>query len=306
LQFWIDRDAKGAAEWISKSAPLGYRMFALDAAVERVAASDPKDALRYVGSGHRADTRLLKPLIRGWVRSGQPGVEDWIRDLDYGFKRQKALGAYARARIAHDGAAAAIAWLEGLPDTEDGFKGEAFLRMTTELTYADPAAGVAWYEKHRDGPYGAGLMTTVADAWAGVDGPAAMHWVSQQPPGKERDDAVLDGIRSWGIVDVQGMKRWARSAERLDDWFQPGLPILSRLLAADDPAEGIRYAERITDEERRHLTLLQIARQWHASDPAAAEAWLAQSPLTEEERERALQVSTPGGRKPAAPAPAAP
>ena len=145
----------------------------------------------------------------------------------------------------------------------------------------------------------------VVDAWVAVDGPAAMRWVSQQPAGRERDDAVLDAMRCWGMVDVQGMKRWGREAgiDQVEAWFQPGLPIFARLIAADEPLEGIRWAERIADEPTRRLTLVQIAREWHASDPAAAKAWIAQSPLTEEERaprgrgERAAR--RPAGRDPA-------
>ena len=261
--------------------------------------------MRLVGRAGAADTRLIKPLVRGWVRSGQPGADDWIRNLGYGFKRQKALGAFARAKIEKDGAAAAIAWLEALPDSEDGFYEEAFGRLTTELTYSDPAQAVAWYEKHRDGPHGQGLMMNVVDAWVAVDGPAAMRWVSQQPEGAERDNAVLDGIRWWGIGDIEGLKRWGRDMgpDHVEAWFQPGLPIFARDYGADEPPEGLRWAERIADEPTRNTTLVQIARQWHASDPAAAEVWLAQSPLSEEDRDRARNLNVPRGPKPKPTAP---
>jgi hypothetical protein len=305
LQFWIDQDAKAAAEWISKASPLGYRSLAMIPAVERIAESDPQAAVPFVGGSGSADQRLLKPLVRGWVRSGQPGVEDWIRNLGYGFKRQKALGAYFRARIEKDGAPAAIAWLVERAKNEDGLYEEAFSRFTSELTYADPKAGTEWYEKHRSGPMGKGLMMSVIDAWVAVDGPAAMRWVSQQPEGEERDHAVLDGVRWWGIADVQGLKKWGRElgVGELGPWFQPGLPIFARLYGADEPLEGIRWAEAITDEPTRVLTLTQIARQWRSTDATAADAWLAQSPLSEEDRERARTPRARLGPLPAAAAP---
>jgi hypothetical protein len=300
LQFWIDRDPLGAAKWTASRAPLAYRLIALNEAVERIAESNPALAVPFVGRAGAADSRLIKAFIRGWVRSGTPGVEDWVRNLGYGFKRQKALGALARAKIDKDGTTAAIAWLEAIPDTEDGFRYDAFVRLTTELTYADPAAGVAWYEKNREGPNGEGLMAAVVDAWVGVDGPAAMRWASQQPAGKERDNAVLDGVRWWGVADIDGLKRWGRemSADRIEPWFEPALPIFAKLYGNEDPAEGIRWAERITDASTRDLTLVQIAREWHKSDPAAAEAWLEKSPLSETDRERARTINTPRGPQP--------
>jgi hypothetical protein len=300
LQFWIDRDPLGAAKWLASRSPLGYRVIALDEAVERIAESDPKLAIPFVGRAGSADSRLVKPFIRGWVRSGKPGVEDWVRNLGYGFKRQKALGAFARAKIEKDGKAAAIAWYEAIPDTEDGFRYDAFVRLTSELAYADPAAGIAWYEKHRDGPNGEGLMAAVISAWVGVDGPAAMRWVSQQPAGKERDNAVLEGVRWWGVADIDGLKRWGREMgpDHVEGWFQPGLPIFAKLYGNEEPSEGIRWAERITDAATRDLTLVQIARDWRRSDPAAADAWLEQSPLSETERERARTVTVPRGPQP--------
>lgn len=272
-----------------------FRQLMLTPAVARIAESDPQAAIGYVGSGSMANTDLLKPLVHGWVRSGKPGLEDWIRDIGYGFKRQKALGAFARAKIARDGVAATVAWFDVLPESDDGLRYDAFWRMTSEVTYADPAAGVAWYEKHRNGQYGSGLMTAVVGAWVAIDGPAAMRWASQQPAGAERDDAVRDGVRRWGRDDPESLRRWVRAMDpdRIEDWFQPGLPILARQLALKDPADGIQWAGRIADEPTGHLTLIQIAREWRKHDPAAAEAWLAQSPLTEEERARAVAVSEP-------------
>ena len=295
LQFWIDHDARAAAAWISKSAPIAYRSLAMIPAIEKIAETDPAAAVLFVGRAGAADPRLLKPFVRGWVKSGRPGVEDWILNLGYGFKRQKALGAFFRAKIEKEGAPAAIAWLEARAGKEDGLYEEAFQRLTSELTYADPAAGTAWYDQHRDGPMGKGLMVSVIDAWVAVDGPAAMRWVSQQPEGEERNNAVLDGVRWWGIADIHGLKAWGREigVDHLEPWFQPGLPILARLYGADEPLEGIRWAEKITDEPMRLQTLSQIARQWYGSDPTAAEAWIATSPLSEEDRALARTPRSP-------------
>ncbi len=293
IQFWVDHDAQGAAKWAAR-APFLYRTLALQLAIERLAESDPRAAQRFVGRGTGSETHLLKPLVRGWLRSGEPGLEDWIRDIGLAFERQKALGAYARERIRRQGTAATAAWAEALPDTDDGFKLEVFRRVATELAYADPAAGVAWYQEHGAGPYGDGLQTSVSNAWVTVDGPAAMRWLSQQPAGQKRDDAVLEAVRSWMTGDSDGLIRWAGSPDAIEPWFQPALPIFAKIVAVEDPAEAVRWAARIEDEATRHLTFVQIAERWHALDPAAASAWLAQSPLSESERAKVLEPARPG------------
>ncbi len=294
IQFWVDHDAQGAAKWAAH-APFLYRTLALQLAIERLAESDPRAAQRIAGGGTGSDTRLLKPLVRGWLRSGEAGLEDWIRDFGLGFERQQALGAYARERIRRQGTSATAAWAEALPDTDDGFKLEAFRRVATELAYADPAAGVAWYQKHGAGPYGEGLQTSVSSAWVAVDGPAAMRWLSEQPAGRKRDDAVLDAVRSWTMGDSDGLMRWAGSwgPGAIEPWFQPALPIYAKIVAVEDPAEAVQWAERIEDEATRHLTFVQIAQRWFALDPAAAGAWLARSPLSEQERANAREPGRP-------------
>ncbi len=286
IQFWVEQDAEDAATWASY-APLGYRTLALHLAIERLAESDLPAARRLAGGS--GNTHLVKSLVTGWMRSGEPGLEDWIRNLGLGFERQKALGAYAREMIRLRGTEATAAWADALPDAEDGFKKEAFWRVTTELTYADPAAGRAFYEKHRNGSYGDNLLVSVSNAWVAVDGPAAMQWLSEQPEGQQRDDAVLDAVRSWTMSNSDALVSWARGWGRdaTPHWFQPALPIFAKVVAVEDPAEAVEWAARIEDEGTRHLTFIQIAHRWRQRDPAAADAWLAASPLSEKQRARA-------------------
>ena len=294
IQYWADRDPKSIAEWATTNAPFLYKTLARQLAVERLAETDLQAARKLAGT----DRHLLKPLVRGWVRSGQPDVEEWIRELGYGFERQMALGAYARAKIRREGIAATIAWVEALPDTEDRFRPEAFPRVISELAYEDPAAGLAFYEKHRDGPHGADLLSALANAWVAADGPAAMRWLSERPEGKDRDGAVVDAVRAWSMGDFEALRRWTPSApgDPVPAWFQPALPVYAKLAGAREPLKGIPWAERIEDPAQRTLTLVQIARRWYQRDPAAADAWLAQSQLSETERASARKPFAPPAR----------
>jgi hypothetical protein len=91
------------------------------------------------------------------------------------------------------------------------------------------------------------------------------------------------------------MRRWGRELgpDHVEPWFQPGLHIFARFYGNEEPLEGIRWAERIADPATRNLTMVQIANGWRVTDPAAAEAWIETSPLSEKDRQRARGASGP-------------
>jgi hypothetical protein len=60
----------------------------------------------------------------------------------------------------------------------------------------------------------------------------------------------------------------------------------------------VEWAQRIQREREREVVLIRIARIWRASDEAAADAWLEQSPLSEEARAKVHDPNWRGeGRK---------
>ena len=78
----------------------------------------------------------------------------------------------------------------------------------------------------------------------------------------------------------------AQTAGEPDPWLRPIFPVYARLLAVDSPADAIEWAERIEADEDREIVLVKVARAWRRVDEAASEAWLQQSSLSEEAREK--------------------
>ena len=115
-----------------------------------------------------------------------------------------------------------------------------------------------------------------------------MAWLSSTPEGADRDFAVWRTFDAWTRVDQQAALAWmaTRTTGELDPWLQPALSIYARLLATDSPADAIGWAERIEEDSKRRFMLIEIAREWRQADEAANEAWLLQSSLSEEDRER--------------------
>jgi len=308
-RFWATHDPEAASEWAYGYTGLGYRVPAITTTFELWARVDPESTLRWIRAissggvvrGPYVDTAEAA-LIRGWFYSGRPGLVDFIRDMGPSDERQRSLGIYARQTIRRDGTAAVIRWAEALPDQDKRFKLDAFRQVASELAQAEPAAGVAWCEAHCEGPFGAEVRELVANRWAAKDGQSALRWLSSLPPGSERDAIVRLTFRSWWRSDPEAAHAWlaAMGTDGIAPWFEPALNIVALALAWEDPHEAMRWAALIEDDAGRETVIINVARTWRNQDAAAADAWLEQSPLSEENRE-AVRNPKRVGRKPQGP-----
>jgi hypothetical protein len=292
---WALHDPAAAVNWASMSPPLGLRLSALLPAVELWAKQDPLKALKGIGPMMvipGLNTRALQiALVRGWFDSGTPGLVEYIRDLGMGYERQRALAAYSRRLIQRNGVEAGMRWAESLPDEPQKFKLNAFRQLASELAQHDPAAGVAWCEAHCAGPFGSGMPMMVGIRWAVQDAPAALGWLSGTPEGKERDRAVRDAYRRWTQVDRAEAEAWVEAIgpENAEPWFGAVAEVHAQFVSQEDPRKALVWVESVSDPARREQAYVRIARAWRETDESAAEAWLVQSPLLQEARERVRQ-----------------
>jgi hypothetical protein len=302
LRFWATHDPRGAASWAYAKSPGDYRAGAIIATIEPWAEVDPVSAFKYVqamsllpGESSRAGEIAL---VRGWFKSGLPGLEEYIQGLGISFERQRALGVFAQKTLQRDGPEAITRWAESLPDEDKKLKIDAFRRVAVALTRADPAAAVAWCDAHCEGPFGSNVRMLIAQNWAARDGLAAMQWVATAPAGQERDWAVRGAYRGWSRGDREGLMEWveAMGVEGVEPWFQPTIDVVAFSMVAQSPGEAVKWAAAIENAADRERTLIAIARGWRKRDPSAAEAWLEQSPLSEEARAQA-RAPTPPGRQ---------
>jgi len=303
VRFWATYDPQQASLW-SFQAPLGYRVVAIVPAVELWAQADPLTAAQNarvasVDSG-TANQAAQIAVVRGWFFSGQPGLVDYIRDLGEGIDQQRAISIFVREMIRRDGAEAAMAWAEGLPDEPKLLKLAAFRQVGSELAMQDLPKALHWCDVHCGGPFGDGVRKLIGTRWAAQDGPAAMEWLSKAPEGMERDLAVRVAFFTWSGKNQAEAFAWlaAHGVDHVEPWLRPAVVIYARLTSADSPSEALKWAALIPDDAERELTMVRIARRWRLQDEAAAEAWLEQSPLSEEDRQsaRSPDPEDPGGR----------
>jgi len=293
LHFWATHQGEEATRWAKEASPPGYREVAVFAALETWAEADPRAAVDVTWEW-TADAPIFERIIPIAVVRGWYGVDDppelrrFIADLPAGVIRQRAIAAYIRTGVEVQGAESVIRWAESIPDDERVYKLALFRRLADLLSQIDIAAGVRLCDAHCLGPFGDNMRSLIARNWVLDDGPAAMEWLSTAPPGYERNLAVRATFGLWARTDREAATKWLESQAVGEPgaWLAPAYPAYARLIAADAPTDAIRWAERITNENEREIVLIKVARVWRYLDEAAAEAWLAQSTLSEAARKK--------------------
>jgi hypothetical protein len=285
-------------------APPLNRDMATIAAVEVWGSLDPQAAMQQVfamGQFRGPSTSFAEiALVRGWFNGGQPGIAGYIKALEMGEYRQRALATFARLKTRRDGPDALIAWVEGLPDDDKKFKLAAYRQVGSEMAKLEPIAAATWCSKVCSGPYGAGVATLIAQRWARKDGLAAMAWLADSPPGRNRDLAVKGAFRGWWRADSASFQAWIAPMKEsgVVPYLQPLLELYAGALVVTEPLPAIGWASLIEDDELREMVLMSVAFKWRRHDQAAADAWIAQSPLSEEARAEARTAKPIGPPKP--------
>jgi len=288
LRYWAAHEPAEAGFYALATSPLGYRVAAIYAAVTPWVHANPQQALKTVqlwsiqGGDPAAAAQVV--LVRGWYASGQPGLEEYIRDLGSGFERQRALAAYSTAVIRKRGVEALVQWAEAVPEDDASYKLEVFRAAGPAIVAFDLPAAKRFCDAHCDGPHGSNLRNRIATRWAREGAPTApLDWLESGPEGQERNLAVRLTYAIWGRMDRDAAIRWMNEKNAGEPaWLRPAWPIYARLLAVDSPAEGLAWAARLETEKERDVVTLEIAHAWRQQDEAAAEAWLRQSSLPPE------------------------
>ena len=290
MRYWAAHAPADAGLYALAQAPRGYRVAAIYAAVVPWAIANPQEALETVAvwsrEGGDGGAAAETALVRGWYLSGKPGLEQYMRGLGAGIPRQRALSAYAVAVIRKRGVSAIVEWVESLPEDrgDETYQREAFRNVAAALVPFDLAAATRFCDAHCDGPRGSDLRTEIAGRWALDDAPAALEWLGSGPESQKLAFAIRVTYALWGNRDRAAAVRWMRekTAGEPPAWLEPAYPVYARLLGRESPTEGLAWAARLAAEDERKFATIDIARYWRQRDEVAAEAWLAQSPLSPE------------------------
>ncbi|MCX6876842.1 MAG: hypothetical protein NTW21_23970 [Verrucomicrobia bacterium] len=275
---WARQDPTAAFKWAS-SLSGNEKGSAMSSVIGEIASSDPKKAAGMVASMDAASQgRAYEDIARKWGAKDFTEAETWARTLPA--DQQEAAMASAIAGLSKDNPKLASEKIAALP--EGDALNEATKTLAQNWSRENPKEAAAWVMKQGDDSAKSDAMGEVMPNWVSQDPKSALAFVNSQPAGPVRDSAASSYIMSDH-----------KSA----------------------PAELVKVAETITDENSRNRSLGMTTMRWMQEDPDAAKGYVQSSDaFSADQKERVAAGKSlwggGGGRRggpPAAPAvPAAP
>jgi len=242
--------------------------------------------------------------ITGWAGRDAAAAEQWLatlpkdtsdeerRALQYGFvrglSRRDASAAleYVAGRSEGDradlarvlageqltrGTRAAAGWAMELKDT--AMRGSALESVARHFMQVDPPGGASWASESSLAPDMRQAVARVADWMAGNDVQAALAWTRQLPRSPGQEEAFQQVFSQWARTDPtassQELVRMSPGWER-----DNAIHSFSRVLVNENPEDAMTWAASITEPSMRLDTQIDVARQWYAAAPAAAQPWI--------------------------------
>jgi hypothetical protein len=287
---WARIDPAAATEWtITWERPGPMRNEEIAEAVGAWARQDPHGLVQAhdIATLSASVGHAIVALVEGWFESGQDGLEPYLEDLGQGDTRDRAIGTLVRLRVARDGAKATEAWAI-LLTADANYKNQVYSRLGGELTYLDPAEAIAWCDEVCETPLGENVRHRTAVKWAEHDPKAAADWMMLQDGSVIENQATMRAVyRRFLMTDFNAAVAWMDATtedQRRTPLLQGPVGMYINRHTVLDPVKAAAWTDYLIDESERELALITIARRWLKQDPDAAEAWLAESSLSEEAR----------------------
>jgi hypothetical protein len=299
-RFWaLNRPEEASRAALAKFNPLTQGV-ALPVALRVWAEIDPQTATQIAWSWtdtHPHLQSVIPPaLIRGWFAAGDPPeLRQFIQDLGMGLYQQRALSAYVRILIQKKGSLALTRWAESVSEEEPKYKLAVYRQAAAALEQFDHDEALSFCAKHCDGEFGENLRTMIARRWMRRDGAGALTWLQNAPESDEKNFAARNTFALWARREPENAIAWmkARVQGEPDPWLKPIFPVYAIALGPTEPLEAIRWAEGLEKPDEQEFVFIEIARAWRKTDQAAADAWLEQSPLSEQARMKAGAKAKP-------------
>jgi hypothetical protein len=304
---WSNIDPVAASHWVIGNArEKVVRSEMLNESIYRWALQDPEGLLRdsYILPYHQGgwDASSLRALVRGWYESGKPGLDDFVYGLPaQSTDRQRAVSQLIATKLEHEGIEPVIEWATNEVRGEIAFKQYIYSRLAGDIAKTDPERAVAWCDEVCDTELGKEIPLWLATSWVMNEGGKAMEWIVV------RDAEVVSNrvgaraaYRRFLLTDKDAAIAWMEgTSEEMRTGYEgmqgPLYIYVNEKSGLGFDEEALEWTKYITGKPQREELLVKIARRWLRRDPDAAERWLADAPLSQEQKDEAhTNPKTPG------------
>ena len=288
IEWWARFDPAGALRSLNSRFFDAHRTPLVSMVIRQWARADPEAARQAVDAvialsaadDHAGDT-FRTALTWGWLQSGREGYWEYVEALPSGMTRQRSLSAVATWMVLNKGVEATLAFAETLdPGGRHSLKLQFHRRAAAAVARRDPRRAADWALEMFDSPFGEGMLTHVAGEWGRVDGPAALEWMLDLPPGKRSEDALHQAYLRWLRAELGPSRRWLE--EKV-----PGPPLLGgaialyiRSMGIQDPEAAAEFLQYLAhDETYRDRTTVFLMQRWLSVDRERALEWMDEADL---------------------------
>jgi hypothetical protein len=243
-----------AAQYLASSKSIPNKARLLQVVASEYGRSAPEPALKWAGSlePKRLRDDAIKSVWNGWAEVDPAAVA--ARLQGQGSELSEVYGSAARAWSKKD-PAAALAWIESLPDKEARARAYSGFEIDLQLLGKDRARSLI--DSISTDGYKENLANRIAQQLARESVEDALKWVESLPQGKTRENALQPV---------------------LDEW------------SSRDPAESARYMAGLPESTQKTDRLKGAISHWAGVEPDAAFAFVQQLPAGKERDEAAASA----------------
>ncbi len=298
LTAWAKHDAPAATRWaknrereaVVKSAMFAESVYIWALEDHESFLLDMEMAL-YMKPG--IPREMMRALLRGWFDSGEPHLERFIRDMTpQSVDRQRAIDTLARLMIERDGTAATVEWAKALPG-DTYYKKTVNSRVARQVVVIDSKLAVDWCAEICGSPLGEAMPNMMARAWGATSGEEAMDWITSLPNAAGVRLGAHKAYTGFIRSDKDRAAAWIEMTteeQRRGPVMQGPVAAYATMLSGKQQylraIEWLGYLQNEDERESRHVFLM---RHWLSKDERAAEAWMAQSSMSEKAKLKARQ-----------------
>jgi hypothetical protein len=236
---------------------------------------------------------LRTALISGWVGSSDRLAASEFAATVSDPRRRNRLAFRLAGQAKRDGPQAVIAWADAVPeDAPNDFKQAVFGHAAGVVARLDPELVAPWYESRMKHSYTLMGLRAISSKWAYFHDPkTVIAWIETLPIEEaregERVDAIRTAFRIWAPEAPGEAEAWLVSASA-GPVRDAAIDEFARATSDAAPAEAIRWATQIEDDELRRKRMLKFTRRWFVKDPDAAGTWLEDADFPPEMRQQIM------------------